>query len=291
VPVAEVVLVVNARARGAAGELPRRAEAALRAAGAAVDVQRTADEDAFAAVCRAAGGRRVVLLGGDGTVHAAANLGVDGVDFALVPGGMANNVARALGVPRDVERAARIAVTGVARPLDTIEATSATARRHVVEGVSIGLHAVARQHYRGAHSDALLDGLRSAAIGLKEFAGARLELRLDGAAASESVALGQVFAANLPYFAFGLRVAPQAISDDGAFDVVALPPAARAAVPLQVVRLARGRHLGRAGVRVWRARTAELVPHGSPVVGDTTDLGPGPVRLAARPGTLRVVRP
>jgi diacylglycerol kinase (ATP) len=262
----------------------------LRAAGAAVDVQRTADEDAFAAVCRAAAGRRVVLLGGDGTVHAAANLGVGGVDFALVPGGMANNVARALGVPRDVDRAAQVAVTGTARPLDTIEASSATRRRHVVEGLSIGLHAVARQHYRGANSDALLDGLRSAAIGLREFAGARVDLRLDGGAA-ERVDLGQVFVANLPYFAFGLRVAPQAIPDDGAFDVVALPPAARRAVPLQVARLARGRHLGRPGVRTWRARSAELQPHGSPVVADTADLGPGAIRLEARSGTLRVVRP
>ena len=284
----DVVLVVNARARSGSGDLPARAERALRAAGATVDVERTEDESAFAAVCARAGARRVVLLGGDGTVHAAANTGV-AADFALLPGGMANNVARALRIPRDLDAAARLAVTGSPRGVDVIAASAGGVTRFVVEGLSIGLHAVARTQYRAANSDALLDGVRSAVWGIRRFSGATAELRLDGADAV-SVGLGQLFVANLPYFAFGLRVAPMALADDGAFDVVALPPAARRAVPAQVVRLWRGRHVGRAGVRVWRARSAELVPHGSPVIADTVELPPGPVRLEARPGALRLIR-
>ena len=283
-----VILVVNARARSGAGELPQRAERALRAAGAIVEVARTEDEDAFAAVCATADGRRVVLLGGDGTVHAAANTGA-GADFALLPGGMANNVARALGIPRGLDAAARLAVEGAPRGVDVIAASAGGVARLVVEGLSIGLHAVARTQYRAANSDALVHGLRTAVDGIRRFAGADAEVRIEGGGA-ETVALGQLFVANLPYYAFGLRVAPQALADDGTFDIVALPPAPRRAVPAQIVRLRRGTHLGQPGVRVWRARSAEIVPHGSPVIADTAALGPGPLRLEARPGALRLIR-
>ena len=284
----DVILVVNTRARSGAGELPARAERALRRAGAKVEAARTDDEDAFAAVCAAAGGRRVVLLGGDGTVHAAANTGV-AADFALLPGGMANNVARALRIPRDLDAAARLAVEGAPRGVDVIAASAGGVSRLVVEGLSIGLHAVARTQYRAANSDALVHGLRTALGGIRRFAGAKAQVSVDGADAV-TVPLGQLFVANLPYYAFGLRVAPQALADDGTFDIVALPPAPRRAVPAQIVRLRRGTHLGQPGVRVCRARSAEIVPHGSPVIADTTELGAGPLRVESRPAALRLIR-
>ena len=71
-----VELVVNANASGVGGpeEVAARATHALRAAGAAVQTHLTADERELAAAVRAAEGSRLVLVGGDGTVHALANL-------------------------------------------------------------------------------------------------------------------------------------------------------------------------------------------------------------------------
>ena len=100
----EVRLLVNARASGAGGahEVLARATGALHAAGARVEALLTADEGELAAAVREAGDRRVVLVGGDGTVHAFANLGRHGLPpVALLPAGRANNIARALGIPVD----------------------------------------------------------------------------------------------------------------------------------------------------------------------------------------------
>ena len=74
-------------------------------------------------------GWRVVLVGGDGTLHAAANAPLPRLpELALVPAGRANNIARALGIPTGkaggagrrgerVREAARRAARGDARPL------------------------------------------------------------------------------------------------------------------------------------------------------------------------------
>jgi diacylglycerol kinase (ATP) len=76
--------------------------ALLEKQGARAEALVTGSKDELWSVLRsaAAAGRRVVLVGGDGTVHAAANAPLSRLpELALVPTGRANNVARALGVP------------------------------------------------------------------------------------------------------------------------------------------------------------------------------------------------
>ena len=53
--------------------------------------------------------RRVVLLGGDGSVHALANLAGHKPEVALLPAGRANNIAHSLGIPIALADAARVA--------------------------------------------------------------------------------------------------------------------------------------------------------------------------------------
>ena len=115
----EVRLIVNARASGAgeAHQVLARATGALHAAGARVDALLTAGEGELAAAVRETGDRRVVLVGGDGTVHAFANLGLGALPpAALLPAGRANNIARALGIPVDWTAAAELAVRGRPAP-------------------------------------------------------------------------------------------------------------------------------------------------------------------------------
>ena len=107
----------------------------------------------------------------------------------------------------------------------------------------------------------------------------------------ERLPLGELFVANLPYYSFGLRVAPHAVPHDGAIDFVWLPPAPRRALPAIVRSLRSGTHLTRPGVRTWKAAEATLTAHGSPVIADTVDVGPGPVSLVAARDALVLVVP
>jgi diacylglycerol kinase family enzyme len=71
----------------------------------------------------------VVAAGGDGTVHLVAE-GLLGTTTALgiLPLGRVMNIARALGIGRDLDEAAEILATGVIRDIDTGEAVTADGR-------------------------------------------------------------------------------------------------------------------------------------------------------------------
>ena len=120
--------------------------------GARVETHLTESTAELAAAWPAFQDRRVVLLGGDGTLHTAANLPSGPLELALLPAGRANNVARALGIPLDLAAAAELATSGGARPVDLISATSGTRSYLAVEGVSVGFHALARASYRAENS-------------------------------------------------------------------------------------------------------------------------------------------
>ncbi|HEU4449480.1 MAG TPA: diacylglycerol kinase family protein [Gaiellaceae bacterium] len=287
-----IVLVGNGNASGVG-----RSRAALVAAcrslglrGVRVETHLTESPAELAAAWPSFADRRVVLLGGDGTLHAAANLPPGPPDFAILPAGRANNVARALGIPLGLKAAAELAAEGRPRHLDLIAATSDELSYRAVEGVSVGLHAVARAGYRAPNSADLPAAARSALRAARAFDGVTLSLSSDGV--PEVLAVGQLFVANLSLYAFGLRVAPSARPDDGRLDVVALPWEGRARILPMVARLRRGTHVERASTRVWSAERVRVATGGrSPVVADTTNLGTGPVTLEVAPAALPLVAP
>jgi diacylglycerol kinase (ATP) len=222
--------------------------------------------------------RRVVLLGGDGTLHTAANLPAGPPEIAILPAGRANNIARALGVPLDLKAAAELAADGRPQRLDLIAAESD------------GLHAVARASYRAPNSADLRAAVGSALRAARSFNGVTLSLSSDGV--PEVLSVGQLFVANFSLYAFGLRVAPSARPDDGVLNLVALAWKGRAHIIPMVVRLRRGTHVNRPGTRTWTAERVRIATGGhSPVIADTTNLGTGPVTLEVAPAALALVAP
>jgi diacylglycerol kinase (ATP) len=287
-----VALVAN----GSASGLGRSRDAldavrrVLRSRGARVEAHLTESVAELAATWPELLDRRVVLLGGDGTVHAVANLPFGPSELALLPAGRANNIARALGIPVDLAAAAELAVNGRVRPVDLIAATNGAHSMLAVEGVSVGLHALARAGYVAPNSADVRAAVRTGLAAAWGFDGVSLCFSSDGEA--ELLRIGQLFVANLSLYAFGLRVAPAARATDGLLDVVALPWESRARILPMIVRLRRGTHVGREGVRTWTARRVRVATGGqSPVIADTENLGPGPVILEAAPAALPLVRP
>jgi diacylglycerol kinase (ATP) len=291
-PGRHVVLVANGSASGVGRSRTSLEDArrALSSWGARAEIHLTESVPELAASWSAFQDRRVVLLGGDGTLHAAVNLPFDPVELALLPAGRANNVARALGIPLDIAAAAELATNGRARPIDLISARSATRSSVAVEGVSVGFHALARASYRAPNSADVVAAIRTAVRAARSFDGASLCVSSDGDA--EMLTVGQLFVANISLYAFGLRVAPAARADDGLLDIVSLPWEGGAQIVPMIARLRGGTHLGRPGARTWTARRVRIATRGeSPVIADTTNLGTGPVALDVVPAALPLVRP
>ena len=119
----DLLVITNA----ADGSAPQDAvDAAVGTLSERADVQvvaTTSPEDCDAAVARR-GSRRVVVCGGDGSVHfivtALHRAGELGDPIGLIPLGTGNDLARALGLPLDPRAAAKVVLDGSARQLDLL---------------------------------------------------------------------------------------------------------------------------------------------------------------------------
>jgi diacylglycerol kinase (ATP) len=285
----QLVLVANANASGLAGQrgLVEAAAAALRRHGGRVETRLTGSVEELADLVRAEP-RRLVLLGGDGSVHAAANVAGPKPELALLPAGKANNLARGLGIPLDLDDAARLAVAGTARPVDAIAATAGSRRYLAVEGVSLGFHSYARAAYYAENSADFGAGVAAALGAVRRFHPVSAAVQSDEAL--EVLTFGQLFAVNFPLYGPGLRVAPSADPADGLLDLVTVEATRRRDLPAMLTRLRQGTHLDHPGSRHWRARHVRIATGGrTPIIADTTNLGFGPVDLAVAPGALDVV--
>ncbi len=282
-----LLLVANGNASGLSRRphLVQDSTRLLRSAGARVETRVTSTlEELDEALATAE--RRVVLLGGDGSLHAAANARRGPVpELALIPGGRANNVARSLGVPLKIDAAARLAVAGRARPLDAIAVHTPAGRYLAVEGISVGFHALARTQYTGENSADVVAGIRAGLGAVGGFRPLTIALELDGD--SRLTRIGQLFVANMPLYGPSLRVAP-ADPSDGLLDVVTIDRGRTGLLAL-VPRLRRGTHIGRPGVEHMRARSIRIATRGrSPIIADTTDVG-DTVELAVESHALTIV--
>jgi diacylglycerol kinase (ATP) len=189
-----------------------------------------------------------------------------------------------------LKAAAELAADGRPQRLDLIAAESDGLSYRALEGVSVGLHAVARASYRAPNSADLRAAVGSALRAARSFNGVTLSLSSDGV--PEVLSVGQLFVANFSLYAFGLRVAPSARPDDGVLNLVALAWKGRAHIIPMVVRLRRGTHVNRPGTRTWTAERVRIATGGhSPVIADTTNLGTGPVTLEVAPAALALVAP
>jgi diacylglycerol kinase (ATP) len=123
-PVDPLLVITNDDAGTADDEPLQRALAILRRR-CSVDVQSTSQPGELDGVLQRAGPRRIVVAGGDGSLHSVIaalyrrhELGHAVV--GLLPMGTGNDFARSLQIPLDAEDAARVVLSGEVRPMDLI---------------------------------------------------------------------------------------------------------------------------------------------------------------------------
>ena len=286
-----LLVVVNARASSTEEPhwLLSDLDSSLRAAGARPETILTHSEDDLANALAGADGRRVVLVGGDGSVHAAVNAVDELPEIALVPAGRANNIARAFGIPGRVAEAAQVAATAAARPVDLLRVNSAGGCMYCVEALSAGLQADARARYHADNSGDLREGARSLAEALRRYRPYELHLEADGEPAYDGEA-AQLFLSNLPYFGFGFRVDPMANPADGLLEAIVLQAESRLEAVGMLLAAYRGRHLNNGHATVVRAHEASFRSP-LPLTCDGVPLGVGRASVAVDPGKLRLAAP
>ena len=273
----DLLMITNATAGGAHREAVDAAVGTLTER-ADVEVAATASpEDCDIAVARR-GGRRIVVCGGDGSVHfivtALHRAGELRDPIGLIPLGTGNDLARALGLPLDPRAAARVVLDGRPHRLDLLVDDAGGL---VVNAVHLGVGAEAAR--AAASLKPRLGRLAYVVGGVSAGAtatGWRVAVRVDGQVLTDGhqkvlqvgIGLGRSVGGGSP-------LTPHSVLDDQLADVVvsqAVGPLARLGYGL---RLRRGSHLDRPDVHT--ARGKEVAAEGEPFHYNTDGEIHGPV--------------
>lgn len=288
------IVVVNPKAAGGrAARLQGQIAAWLARHSPTTPLRVAGLDEAVAALAGLAPGARVVLVGGDGTVHRMLPVLVErGLELGLLPVGNGNDFARALGAfGPGLDAALHRALRAPAAPRDLGELRTASGAVLFASSLSVGFDAAVAR--RAADAPRWLGGMpRYLAATLAELAALRphrMRLTVDGRLFHDGEAL---FAAclNTPTYGAGMPIAPGADVRDGALDLVLAGRFGRLGALAMLPRLLLGRHLGHPEVRALRfAELAIEADAPVTVAADGEPLGEH-AALAVRvlPGALRV---
>jgi lipid kinase YegS len=239
----------------------RAAVAALRRDGHRVGVRVTfepGDARRFARRAALCGSDVVVAAGGDGTINEVVNglmAAPAEVALAILPLGTGNDFARMLGLPDEMEACLRVAVDGVAVPVDV-----AAVNRRCFINVSTGGF--------GAESVKLLNPEAKGRLGRLAYvlSGAQRLVNLEAADAvfradGEEIHRGSFFSfavGNARWTGGGTFITPEADPGDGRLDVVIVTGDSRLDFLALLPDMRAGTHLDDPDVMYVRARTLEV---------------------------------
>jgi YegS/Rv2252/BmrU family lipid kinase len=202
----------------------------------------TSDEtDELRGILESFTGDRVIVAGGDGSLHTLVNALADGgrlddTVVGLVPMGTANDFATGLGLPDDPVAAARACIDGAPAAMDALVADDGEI---VVNAAHAGVGAVASDRAQAAKPvvGALAYPLAALVAGATT-PGYHLAITIDGTVVHDGTALFAL-AANGPCLGGGARLCAGADPADGLVDIMVIgdvPVADRARLALRVQR-------------------------------------------------------
>jgi YegS/Rv2252/BmrU family lipid kinase len=286
-----VFLVNPASANGSTGrrwpELARRAAAAgLR--GDALLSERRGHLGELAREAALAGAELLVIVGGDGSVNEVAN-GLAGVtappEVAVIPRGTGWDFVRTFGIPRPIDDAVRVALSGASRTIDLGRVTYRSwdgreTGATFANVASAGMSGAIAQ--RANETTKALGGKASYLLAtLRVFAGwSASEVTLTVGDETRTAPMFDVVVANGRYFGGGMQMCPDAEPDDGLFDVVTIGDVTKRDLVQTMPKIYRGTHLPHPKAELLRGATVTIESRDAlPIQLDGEQPGTTPARF------------
>lgn len=260
------------------------------------------DAGRMAARARDEGFERLVTAGGDGTLNEVLN-GLaprfEGLQLGLVPLGTGNDLARTLEIPRNVEEAVAILVSGTVRELDVARVETEEKVRYFLNvsagGFSGEVDEILENEPEVKAAWGPFSYVRGAVEALSELEPYRTRLVLDPGGPGEErirMAAVNVIVANARFVGGGLHVAPRAVCTDGLLDLVVVRAASVGRLSLLASKVLVSQHLD--DELILHRQVPALEVHAEPAMSFNADgelIGHTPVRYRVLPGALRFVSP
>lgn len=277
--------------RGRAAKLRQRLAELAQAAGAELVVSRDPDDLTTQARQAAADGvERLLVAGGDGTMHFAIQ-GLAGTACALaaLPLGSGNDIASTLGMPLELEAAIERALTGPIQSMDL----GHVGDRFYGGVAGVGFDSAANETAnRVKRLKGPLIYVYSVLHTLATFRAISYRIDYEGGR-FEGEGMMMVMA-NGPRFGGGMRVAPEARIDDGQLDLVIIRKVSKLTFLRVFPHVYKGTHVSHPCFFTARTTWAHVrLDREMHVYGDGEKLariGPDGVRFEVRPSLLRAVR-
>jgi YegS/Rv2252/BmrU family lipid kinase len=246
----------------------------------------------LAEAAAAAPGSLLVVIGGDGTVNEVVN-GVGGTDaeIAVLPNGTGQDFARTHRIPGNLDDAVRVVLGGATRTIDLgrVECEGSSPRFFANVGSAGMSGSVARR----ANAMTKRFGGRATFFYVltREFLAwqnARVLVELDEGVRREGP-MHDVIVANGNFHGGGMKLAPDARQDDGAFDVVTIGDVSKLDFVTTAPKLYSGRYLSHPKVELLRSSSVAISgDQPLPLEVDGEPIGTTPARFEVVRSALRL---
>ena len=285
-------VVVNPRSgNGRTGREWKSIERALGAVYPAMSIGFTRKQGEATALVRYAlreGYQEIVAVGGDGTINEAVNGMFDGTGmappdtvFAFVTSGTGGDFRKTFGVEAGTQAAIERLKRATVRRIDAGRVICLTnsgepTSRYFINIASFGLSGVIVDAVNRARIAKLFGGSFAfgfhSAVAMLRYRNRAVRIMVDGVE-DEIASISTVAVANGQYFGGGMKVAPNALVDDGLFDVVIMGGAPKGQSVADMKLIYTGDHIRKPHVRVLHGRHVVVAPvaetRGRPVLIET----------------------
>lgn len=312
------IVIVNVYAASKkAGSLWRGAESVLKQYGVDYQCRYTgADGNAHDLAFNAAsqGYRRIIAVGGDGTVHdvlngiltyvdsaeaAASGVSSDEFTFAVLPMGSGNDWIRSTGVPKDMKKAIALLASESFIRQDVVKVSlldsdsSAKSHLYMVNIAGVGIDAdvcrVVNVNKKLGYKGKILYVLGLLKC-LKKRVPVKVSVLCDGNLLYEGNVLSIAFGIG-KYSGGGMRQTSDAVLDDGLLDLTIIPELPLWIIACKAYRLFTGTFAKVKEVRVGRGRIVEVHPADGHLYAEVDGevVGQAPVRFEVMPSQINVL--
>ena len=220
--------------------------------------------------------------------------GAEGVEVAVIARGTGWDFVRTYGIPRDLEQAVEVALSGEIHTVDLGLVTFRTwagdeARSHFANVASAGISGAIAQ--RANETTKALGGKISyywstLAVFARWQTG---EMRVTVDEETRAQKIIDVLVANGRYLAGGMMMLPEAEPDDGLFDVLVIGDVTKRDLLVTLPKSYRGKHLPHPRLEVLRGRVVTVdADEPLPIELDGEQPGTTPARFEVIPRALRL---
>lgn len=219
------------------------------------------DASHFAEEAASNGIKWVIVCGGDGTLHEVVNgIGpITDVNLSIIPCGRGNDLASAIGIPRKIDKAIDTLFTGTNKSIDLGRVRSENGSEHYFTTIATCGYDTEVSR-RGASRDTPFSGtasyLYAAVVTLFNYECPFVEIEGDFGKYEGEILLAAT--GSTKSYGGGFKIVPDAIYDDGLFDVCIIRPLPSFTILRLMATLFWGGHVNHPAVEINQTRSLKI---------------------------------